>query len=455
MKQILKENESICSIIGKAKTSVGGYRFSHYAVAEPVEDGVLLFHTLTRELLLLTPEEYEGAVESDALRQKWFVVPENTDEKKLVNTVRWVQKAMNREKPGITNYIIYTTTDCNARCFYCFELGRKRIPMSDKVALKTADFIIENHKGNPITINWFGGEPFYNARAIDLICQKLKNAGVSYKTRTITNGYLLNEENVKKCLELWNLKRIQISMDGTEQVYNKAKHYIYKEGNPYQIVMENIRRLLDNGITVVVRVNMDFHNIEDLNIFTEEMARRFGDSQKFYMYPHLIIDEKKAWNEYRTLEQWEQLYEAKYQLEQKMLKLGIFSGRSPRLSKNLPQVACMAENSNSIVITPEGNLGVCEHYSETELIGHLDSPQRDQSVINSFREHWEDIPECQGCFNYPMCIRLKKCPYIIECIPPERKELRRKLSAAMQNEYRLWLTNSQAEEDTPEAEEII
>lgn len=455
MEQILKANESILNIIGKPKQSNSGYRFSFYVVAEPVEEGVLVFNTLTRELLLLTKEEYEAALENEALREKWFVVPENTEEKKLVNMIRWLQKTTTKTKGGINNYIIYTTTDCNARCFYCFELGRKRIPMSDETALKTVDFIIKNHNGKPISINWFGGEPLYNSRAMDIICQKLKEAGVEYKTRTITNGYLMNEENVRKCVELWNLRRVQISMDGTEAVYNKSKRYIYKEGNPFQIVMDNIQRLLTHGVRVIVRVNMDLHNIEDLHVFTEELAQRFSGYPKFLMYAHLIIDEKKSWDEHHSLEEWTALYEAKAKLEQKMLDLGIYAGRSPRLSKVLPHAACMAENSNSIVITPDGSLGVCEHYSETELIGHLDTAERDQSVIDSFRQYWDDIPECDSCFNYPQCLRLKKCPYIMPCISADRKANRQKIQAAMRNEFRLWSKKIKEEEESLELEDLI
>lgn len=452
MKQILKSNESIVRIIGKAKPSLSGYRFSHYAVEETVDEGVLLFNTLTRELLLLTQEEYDHALDNSYLRQNWFVVPSETNEKQMVQTFRWLQKTMSKEKKGIFNYIIYTTTDCNARCFYCFELGRKRVPMSEETALKTAEFIKENHNGSPVTINWFGGEPLYNTKAIDIICGQLAEAGIRYRTRTISNGYLFNEENVDKCVKLWNLKRVQISMDGTEAVYNKAKHYIYKEGNPYQIVMSNIQRLLDRGIKVIVRLNLDFHNIEDLNVFAEELAERFGTDAKFSVYDHLIIDEKKAWDEHHSLDEWTALYEAKEALERKLLRLGIFAGRNARLGRRLPHCACMAENGNSIVITPDGSLGVCEHYSETELIGHMDSPERDQGVIDSFRQRWEDIPECADCFYYPQCIRLKKCPYIIPCIAAERKEKLRNIRFAMVNEYRRWVAQAQEEEIDPEDE---
>ena len=451
MTQILKENKTVLSIIGKARTSDEGYRFSHYAVTENVEEGVLLFHTMTRELLLLTQEEYNLALENDYLREHWFVVPQQINEKEIAKTVRWVQTSMKKKKKGINYYTIYSTTDCNARCFYCFELGRKRVPMSDEIALKTAEFIKANCNGEAVTLRWFGGEPLYHTRPMDIICEKLQEAGIPYKSGTTSNGYLFNEENVRKCVDLWNLKRVQISMDGTEAVYNKSKRYIYKEGNPYQIVMGNIQRLLENDITVVVRVNMDFYNLEDLNIFVEELAERFGKYKKFYVYSHLIIDEKKEWNSYRTLEQWTALYEAKEQFEQKLVRLGICSWQTPRLHSKVPLVSCMVDDENSVVITPDGHLGVCEHFSETHYVGHMDSPERDQEVINAFRERGADVPECDTCFHYPQCVRrVKKCPYFIPCIAPERQQWRKRIGKSMVAEYQRWLNNEQSDE--PEAE---
>ena len=447
MKQIMKANEMILQYIGKPKKATADYRLSHYVIAEPVDDGILLLNNLTRELLFLTEEEYNTAVHNEELRNRWFVVPSELDEKQLMNMVRWVHNMRKKPSDSINNFVVYTTTDCNARCFYCFELGRKRVPMGDDVATKTADFIIEHCKGKPVAINWFGGEPFYNTRPMDIICTKLKDAGISYKSRTITNGYLLNEENAAKCIDLWNLRRIQISMDGTEVIYNKAKRYIYKDGNPYQIVMSNIQRMLDRNVCVIIRLNLDFHNVEDLNLFAEELAQRFAGEKKFVVYTHLIIDEKKEWDEHRSIEQWNALYQAKADLDQKMFDLGIHANRAMRLSGELRTSACMADSDNSIVVTPDGSLGVCEHFSETELIGHLDSPDRDQAVINSFRERWDDIGECDSCALYPTCIRLKKCPYIMPCIEASRKDALITTRAAMRNEYHLWLKKHSSQDE--------
>lgn len=451
MEQILGANEAIMGILGQPKAPQGGYRMLHYCLPVEVPEGVLLFNTLTRELLLLSPEEFAGALEHPELRAKWFVVPEETDEKKLVNLVRWIQKSMKKPPKRITGYTILTTTDCNARCFYCYEMGRARIPMSDETALKTAAFIKEKSGGKPVRIGWFGGEPLYNYRAMDLICGSLRESGVEFISTMISNGYLFDDEMVARAAS-WNLKRVQITLDGTEEVYNRCKAFIYREGSPYQVVTGNIDRLLRNKIAVSVRMNLDFHNTEDLMALADELAQRFGGRPGFRAYTHLIFDDNMAWDARYSPEKWAQLYQAKHRLEEKLLALGLQSTSSLRLRRKLPDNQCMADAGNTLVITPDGHLGVCEHFSETELIGHMDSPERDQAVIDSFRQRCDELPACATCFYYPECLRLKKCPDLIPCIEPERISIRRRMEQSVLSEYRLWQQGTPEPDGEPEDE---
>ena len=50
MQTILPPSGNTIKILGKAKLSDSAYRWMIYVLAQPVEDGVLLFHMLTREL---------------------------------------------------------------------------------------------------------------------------------------------------------------------------------------------------------------------------------------------------------------------------------------------------------------------------------------------------------------------------------------------------------------------
>lgn len=47
---------------------------------------------------------------------------------KYADHVRFIRRTMQKEPEHTTTYTIFTTTDCNARCFYCYEMGRSQFP---------------------------------------------------------------------------------------------------------------------------------------------------------------------------------------------------------------------------------------------------------------------------------------------------------------------------------------
>ena len=110
----------------------------------------------------------------------------------------------------------------------------------------------------------------------------------------------------------------------------------------------------------------------------------------------------------------------------------------------------MADSDKALTILPNGELGLCEHYSEDHFVGHIDGDQLDSSVLQSFREEWPSIGDCNTCFFYPECIRLKACAEQRECFPEMREEERQKMLEAMLTTYDAWLTKeSTDEEDVP------
>lgn len=445
MEQIKKPNGMYLSVLGNAKQSGGDYRLSQYSVCQHVDDGYLLYNTLTREIVLLTDEEYEHVLETEYLRRNWFVVPKELDELIAAKRLIWFNRTMKKETGNITTYTILPTTDCNARCFYCFELGHARKYMSDEMAVKTVDYIANHCGGNEVLLRWFGGEPLYHYRAIDIICDELQKRGIPYTSKMISNGYLFNEELISKCINNWNLSQVQITLDGTQEVYNRCKAYIYKEGNPYQIVMGNIQRLLDQNLKVIIRMNMDFHNISDLRELTDELGLRFGNCRNLYLYPYLIFDSKVSWDQRYSLEQWEILYSELEKLIQKQIDLGFYAFRCRRVKNSLPVHHCIADSDHAVVILPDGNLCSCENYTDNSFFGHIDSAEIDQSVIASWRVH-DEISECSTCFYFPDCIRLKKCTDEVKCNMFERNLRLHETQRAVINEYILWKKHRASEE---------
>lgn len=437
MKTILEANTATLSILGKTKLSDGGWRLMKYCAQLPVEEGILLLNMITKEMVLLTQQEFDNFAASDYLKEHWFVVPETLNDKAQMDKVRWVVEMTEKKTDAITSYTILPTTDCNARCFYCFEKGAKHVHMTEETAKKTAAYIQKKSKGNPVTLAWFGGEPLYNSSAIDTICSLLKENEVSFKSCITTNGYLFDAENVKKAVELWNLQRVQITLDGTEEVYNRIKAYIYTDENPYDTVMRNIGLLLEAGITVNIRLNMDLYNSENLMELVDELAGRFAGKAGLHVYANHLFDASTPSAELHNKEGWQKRADAMFRLQEKIAFYGL--ERQMPIEKKLKTNHCCADNDNAIIVLPTGVLGRCEHHLDDEHIGHIDHDEFDKAVIAAWKERMPEIPECADCIHYPNCIRLRKCTTSSQCFHHSREKKTQTLAKAMRSEYDAWL----------------
>ena len=447
MEQIIDACSTTLGILGKPRRSGGGSRLAKYCVSLKTEEGVLLFNVLTREMLLLTFAEYDAVLSLDYLHEHWFTISEDQNEKDLTELVRWVRASLRREQGHITHYTILTTTDCNARCFYCYEHGCARITMHPETADKVVNYIQNHCGGKKVKLRWFGGEPLMNSPVIDRICNGLRSKGIDFESYMVSNGYLFDDELVAKAFHIWDLKEVQITLDGTEAVYNRSKAFIYQEGSPYRIVTGNILRLLNAGISVVVRLNMDLNNADNLMDLAEELAERFKGQRRLHIYAHLLFDTEGTGNTRYAPSQWSRLYDALHRLEDFLFDHGLSASRFRRLRRELPLSHCMADSGNSVVIVPDGHLGLCEHYTDSEFFGHIDSDERDQEMIASWRERCDPTAECGDCFYYPECTELKKCTGRMECSEHVRFALRRHTERAMQNEYHRWRMEKAADQN--------
>ena len=153
-------------VCGSQKPCPGDWRMTHHCVSVPCAEGVLLYHTLTGELLLLNDEEW-AARDTDpnlreALFRRRFLVPTDFDENRYADQVVHLAKLLNPPQKGITRFTVFTTLDCNARCFYCYQMGRRRPSMSVQTAHDTAAYMARVSQGQQVKIQWYGGEPLYN-----------------------------------------------------------------------------------------------------------------------------------------------------------------------------------------------------------------------------------------------------------------------------------------------------
>ena len=140
----------------KVQTSIGGqickngvnYIKSPYLKEVKCDDGLLVYNSLTSEIILIDENDYNAPTKQDLnwLKSHWYYIDEKTHPRTLADMFRqiaFVDSYANKSNKS-NSYVIMTTTACNARCFYCYECGYQQKPMSDEIAKNVAKFLVQN-----------------------------------------------------------------------------------------------------------------------------------------------------------------------------------------------------------------------------------------------------------------------------------------------------------------------
>ena len=455
MKIIVQGDRNIQSILSRAFNSNVSYQLSRYTIQHDVDDGKLLLNTITGELVLLSPEESETSSFSSSYREETlkelikhcFVVPEGCEEDKNLDQLRKILRIRRDKKNVIKHYNILPTTACNARCFYCYEHGIKQTTMSKGIADKVVSFISDHHGEGEIVLAWFGGEPSLVKGIIDYICSQLCELKIQYVSKMVSNAYLFDKEMVKHAKKEWKLKTIQITLDGTEQVYNAVKSYVNNTENPYQRVIRNIQYFLEEGIKVNIRLNLDEHNADDLSTLIDELTNRFTERQLLSIYIRQLRENVGSKPINHNAEEKSQLWERYVSLQEKLEKNGwnqIWNFKMP----NIGLYTCMADDPLSIQITPDGILGKCEDYIYDKTVGSLDAGITDSVVAEWWKERVQ-YEQCGNCPLFPSCTHLlKHCPTRLdECDEYDRNKRINLCHIHMIKAYEQWKSKEKKQDN--------
>ena len=398
-------NDQIGRLVSKQEIKENTeYRLSRHTLETEYDEGRLLYNTLTGKLVFLNKNDIDLS-DREVLITDRFLVPKAFDEIQYVEALRKLFIYSQRHSEAIDHFTVLTTTDCNARCFYCYEKGTRRFSMTEQTAKDVVDYIVRKNGNKPIKISWFGGEPLMNMQAIDTISNGLTRRGVDFKSIMTSNGFYLIPEISDKAKKVWHADTIQITIDGTKEVYNRTKAYVNDCPDPFDRILNNIEAALDAGLTISARMNMDADNADDLFDLADILAARFSGRQNFFAHIQLLREVSGKIHHFDTVEQLEKVY---WGLADKLKKLKI--SRDIPLSHKLRINSCMADSTNSIVILPDGRTAKCEHVNENEIAGSIYNDSVDDNKICEWKERVQ-FPECKECPMYPLCICLKKCDW--------------------------------------------
>lgn len=203
----------------------------------------------------------------ESLLKRKYIFQSKEVEEHLVEEVyeAWRQEIAREPE----SFFIYPTYACNLRCTYCFQTEDMRV--GEIIKLRVIDKALEVMKhvhlqgksAEPPILTLFGGEPLLHRRkqkeAVEYILRECHDIG--FHSKIITNGVDLVHfvDLVKKYVD----KHIQVTLDGPEHVHNKRRIFADGSGSFSQIV-EGIDTVLESGMHVVLRINVDKENLFSL-----------------------------------------------------------------------------------------------------------------------------------------------------------------------------------------------
>lgn len=410
------------------------YKWASFVYKIDISSHSVFYNSFTKQIVVINSGSEPIYLEE--LVRNWFLIPVNMDESVIVREFKQLVGNVHNMSGVIRDYTIFTTTDCNARCEYCFEKGTEKVWMDNHTIDETIRFITEQYHNRSIHIQWFGGEPLYNIKAINKISCNLNQCGVVFSSDITTNGYLFTEKIISNAINQWHLKRAQITLDGTECVYNSTKNYIHPNSNPFLKVLNNIESLLLNDIEVVIRLNLTLDNLYDLKELIHILNRRFKKFSKLSIYPiplfELIRDDKTR----------KFIYEQIYELQSVIFNSGLSTDYDyfNRIRIN----HCKADNNgNSIVIFPDGNIGLCEHEWGKIYIGHVEGGLLDRSEIEKWKEYCPPKDKCGKCLFYADCLKLRLCDTNHICYDEQIQFDKNLLRNTIIKKYNKWKNETQ------------
>jgi len=221
----------------------------------------------------------------------------HSDEERLVTKIAaTLHDSPERRKP---QYVVMPTYNCNLRCAYCFQDHMRTDPnyrhllRTMSPALIDRMFLAMPHleklqgvpgeQAFPRTIGFFGGEPLLasNRPAVTRIIAKAQEAGPT-SFWAVTNGTEIDA--YVDVLSPDCIGSLQITLDGPPPEHDKRRIYADGSGS-FSRIADNVTMVLDRGVSVNVRLNLDRVNILQLPELAEEIERRgWWEYEKFGVY---------------------------------------------------------------------------------------------------------------------------------------------------------------------------
>ena len=321
-------------------------------------------------------------------------------------------KTITRDYQFQSLYLICSTA-CNLDCDYCFYRSsasnslKERQMMSFEVAKKSLDdfkkIVEHNIKDDNYwqQITFYGGEPLINK---EMLYQSIPYARKLFGNDTNlvinTNAVLLNDDDIQLFKE--NNVEVQISLDGDQYIHDL--HRKTPDGKlTYNIVINNMKKLLDNGVKVLPMITATDDNINGFS----ERVHRIVDELKIDDYAvNVLITNSFATSEEYTEKLATEMLKAYHDFGNIATDYAFveFYNKLIGSDKSISKNSC--GSSRKITVFPDGRVFACQALEKVKenAMGLLDDEYLSNPNWDCWRERSRfDNPKCLDCETIMSC----------------------------------------------------
>ena len=358
------------------------YKLSKYNVFYQNGDIQYMWNTYSNALIQLeeSGQKYiqtfsgidDESNEFKMLKDNGFIVYQQLDEFGRICVEE--KLAMYNDNPDNLSFVIAPGTGCNYSCSYCFEASAdKASVMTPEIANEVAEFICNQLKDKPnateLHIRWFGGEPLLYVNTIEIISQKVikyaQHNNIKYSASILTNGRFLDEATLVKLQNLC-IERLQITVDGTRDVYIKSKGASQED---FDCVMDNICNSATK-IKTVVRLNIPNNDADKAIAISDYLLserKLLGKIRVYFAYVcNFLLPQDPSKEAYKN-------YTQNYFLWESHMLKHYSIARTKFLSLTKATTNCGLIKVSNICIGPNGEFYKCEHSFgiDSMIIGNI------------------------------------------------------------------------------------
>ncbi len=335
------------------------------------------------------------------------------------------KQEMSKDKKDRLYISIQPTASCQLACDYCGQRHSKKNLDNQHIEaiIKRVEKKLNLAKFKTLEIGWFGGEPLCAFKNMTILNTRLKDLartyGVQYIGHITTNGYALSSKLYKELKDFFNIKRVEITLDGSREYHDQRRFTCSGKGS-FDKIFRNLENIVSSEhydfmqCPISVRCNVDERNVEGvfplLKLLVEKDLQR-----KILFYTTAVV----SWSNNGAGSEEGRISLGKYSTNHiaYMIEHGFIVGILPH--RTAPY-KCLGTDEYAEMYDADGNIFDCsetsysDYYNERGFtLGNVientsaikncsclkDMPKR---LLNS------EIYPCNECKYYPLCGGL--CP---------------------------------------------